>query len=95
MSSCYMYILKCSNETYYVGSTKDLERRIDEHQKGRGANYTSRYGPVELVYFEEFDRIDHAFEREHQVKNWSKSKKEALIKKNYSKLVVLSKKIFD
>ncbi len=82
----YMYILKCANNTYYTGSTKDLERRIEEHQTGFGANYTKKHLPVELVYFEKFDRIDFAFIREKQVQNWSRKKKEALIKGEYELL---------
>ena len=53
----YMYILRCSNGNYYTGSTKYLELRIAQHQNGEGANYTRKHGPVELVYFEVFDRI--------------------------------------
>ncbi|MEN9441371.1 MAG: hypothetical protein RLZ33_1448 [Bacteroidota bacterium] len=82
----YMYILKCANNTYYTGSTKDLERRIEQHQTGFGANYTKKHLPVELVYFEKFDRIDFAFIREKQVQNWSRKKKEALIKGEYELL---------
>jgi len=82
----YMYILKCANNTYYTGSTKDLERRIEQHQTGFGANYTKKHLPVELVYFEKFDRIDFAFIREKQVQNWSRKKKEALIKGEYKLL---------
>jgi putative endonuclease len=81
-----MYILKCANNTYYTGSTKDLERRIEQHQTGFGANYTKKHLPVELVYFEKFDRIDFAFIREKQVQNWSRKKKEALIKGEYELL---------
>ena len=80
MPKGYMYILKCSNDTYYTGSTKDLERRLMQHQNGEGANYTRKHLPVELVYFEEFQRIDQAFYREKQIQNWSQKKKEALIK---------------
>ena len=86
----YMYILKCSNNTYYTGSTKDLERRLEQHQTGQGANYTKKHLPVELVYFEKFDRIDFAFYREKQVQNWSKKKKEALISGNLNELKKLS-----
>jgi len=87
----FMYILKCSNGDYYTGSTKNLEKRIDEHQMGLGANFTKKHLPVKLVYFEVFDRIDLAFSREKQVQNWSKAKKEALIDKDYDKLKALSK----
>ena len=74
-----MYLLHCANNTYYTGSTKDLERRLAQHQNAEGANYTKKHAPVELVYYETYSRIDHAFEREHQVKKWSRAKKEALI----------------
>jgi putative endonuclease len=76
----YMYILLCSNGHYYTGSTIDLEKRIKEHQNGEGANFTKKYLPVQLIYFEEFQRIDEAFHREKQVQGWSRRKKEALIK---------------
>jgi len=76
----YMYILLCSDGTYYTGSTKNLERRLEEHQNGEGANHTKKRLPVELIYVEEFARIDYAFYREKQVQGWSRDKKEALIK---------------
>lgn len=75
----YMYILLCSNGAYYTGSTKYLERRLQQHQNGQGANFTRKHLPVELVYYEEFHRIDFAFHREKQVQGWSRKKKEALI----------------
>jgi putative endonuclease len=76
----YMYILKCSDDSYYTGSTINLELRLAQHQNGQGANYTKKRLPVTLVYYEEFNRIDKAFYREKQVQGWSKNKKEALIK---------------
>ena len=82
----FMYILECSNGAYYTGSTIDLERRLQQHQNGEGANFTRKYLPVELVYFEEFQRIDEAFYREKQVQGWSRIKKEALINGKYEKL---------
>ncbi len=88
----YMYILKCSNNKYYTGSTKNLERRLLEHQSGEGANFTKRNLPVELVYFEEYERIDFAFNREKQIQGWSRKKKEALINGEYNKLPELAKK---
>ena len=86
----YMYILRCSNDSYYTGSTKHLDLRLAQHQAGQGANHTKKYLPVELVYFEEFQRIDHAFYREKQVQGWSRKKKEALIHGNTNNLVPLS-----
>lgn len=86
-----MYILKCYDESLYTGSTKDLEARVYDHQNGKGSNYTSKRLPVELVYVEEYDRIDEAFAREHQIKKWTKKKKEALINGDFNQLKRLSK----
>ncbi|NGX83174.1 GIY-YIG nuclease family protein [Aequorivita sp. KMM 9714] len=81
-----MYILKCSDDTYYTGSTVNLKKRILEHQADLGANYTLKRLPIELHYFEKFTRIDLAFQREKQIQNWSRKKKETLLMKNYEKL---------
>ena len=87
----YMYILECANGNYYTGSTNNLERRLAEHQDGRGANFTRKHLPVKLVYFEEFHRIDLAFYREKQVQGWSRKKKEALISGGFDRLSHLAK----
>ena len=91
MSNGWMYILECADGSYYTGSTKNLELRLAQHQAGEGANHTKKRLPVELVYFEEFKRIDEAFYREKQVQGWSRKKKEALIKGEFDKLSDLSK----
>jgi putative endonuclease len=75
----YMYILLCADGSYYTGSTIDLNRRIEQHQKGEGSNHTKKRLPVTLLYCEEYARIDEAFYREKQVQKWSRKKKEALI----------------
>lgn len=75
----YMYILECADGSYYTGSTNDLERRLQQHQNGEGANHTRKRLPVKLIYYEVYSRIDHAFYREKQVQGWSRKKKEALI----------------
>ena len=74
-----MYILLCSDGSYYTGSTKYLEVRLNQHQNGEGAKHTMKRLPVKLVYFEEYTRIDSAFYREKQVQGWNRKKKEALI----------------
>ncbi len=89
-----MYILKCCDNTYYTGSTVDLEKRLRQHQNGEGANYTKKRLPVELVYYEEYARIDEAFHREKQIQNWSQKKKEALIQGKHEELPRLAKKVF-
>lgn len=89
-----MYILRCFDNSYYVGSTKDLERRLRQHQEGKGAMYTARRLPVELLYYEEYSRIDEAFYREKQVQGWSRKKREALMNGEAYLLPKLAKKIF-
>ncbi len=75
----FMYILECSDGSYYTGSTNDLDLRIAQHLAGEGANYTKRRLPVKVVYFEDFQNIEDAFLREKQVQGWSRRKKKALI----------------
>lgn len=77
--NCYMYILECADGSFYTGSTKDLDLRLEQHQTGIGANHTKKRLPVKLVYYEEYSRIDDAFSREKQVQGWNRKKKEALI----------------
>jgi putative endonuclease len=89
-----MYILECSDGTYYVGSTKDLEFRLSEHQAGKGAKYTSRRLLIKLVYSEGHERVVYAYIREKQVQNWSRRKREALINRNTEALPELAKKDF-
>ncbi len=89
-----MYILKCADGTYYTGSTKYLEVRLQQHQSGEGANYTAKRLPVLLLYYEKYDRIDHAFNREKQIQGWTRKKKEALLRGETHLLSELAKKIF-
>ena len=90
----YMYILKCANGKYYTGSTRNLNARLADHQAGKGARFTAAYLPVQLVYYEKYNRIDTAFYREKQIQGWSRKKKEALINDFPEKLKVLAKKRF-
>jgi putative endonuclease len=89
MKNC-TYILKCSDDSYYTGSTKDLQRRLKQHQNGEGANHTKNRLPIKLVYVEQFTRIDHAYYREKQIQGWSRKKKEALIEGRENELPQLS-----
>ncbi|MFA6290832.1 MAG: DEAD/DEAH box helicase family protein [Victivallales bacterium] len=87
----YMYILQCSDGSFYVGSTRELKLRIDEHNRGEGSKHTKARMPGKLVYYETFDRIDVAFSREKQVQGWSRAKKIALISGHAEQLPYLSK----
>jgi len=90
----WMYILKCADDSYYVGSTKNLDLRLVQHQSGKGSRYTSGRLPVELVYGEEYDRVAHAYYREKQVQNWGRAKRKALINDETEMLPPLAKKRF-
>ena len=90
MTTAYTYILQCANGEYYVGSTTDLDKRLQEHQAGLGAKFTRTHLPVKLVYYEEYPSISQAFARERQLHGWSRAKKEALIKGDLDSLRPLS-----
>ncbi len=90
----YMYILECADGTNYTGSTWNIEKRLEEHNNGLGANYTTKRLPVKLVYCESFARIEDAFYREKQVQNWGRAKKKALIASQHEDLPSLAKKNF-
>ncbi|MCL8027268.1 GIY-YIG nuclease family protein [Nocardioides bruguierae] len=77
----WTYMLRCADGAYYVGSTTDLGRRLEEHQERRGAAFTKpdKRRPVTLVWSQEFDRVEDAFRYEKQLQSWSRAKREALI----------------
>jgi len=76
----FMYVLECADKTYYTGSTWDVLARLKQHKTGEGAAYTKRRLPVRLVYYEEHERILHAWAREQKVHGWTHGKKRVLIK---------------
>lgn len=86
----FMYILRCSDGSYYTGSTKYLDKRLEQHQNGKGSNHTRKRLPVKLLYYEQYNRIDTAFYREKQVQGWSRAKKEALMRGELDALPGLS-----
>lgn len=95
MKQSFVYILKCSDKTYYTGITSNLERRLFEHQSGKHIeSYTYTRRPIELVYYAEFTDITLAIKSEKQIKKWSRLKKEALINNEFDKLPNLAKKQF-
>jgi putative endonuclease len=78
----FVYILRTSSNTLYIGQTNNLEKRLKEHQskKSKAAKYTRAFEACELVYKEEYLTRTEAMKREYQLKQWPKAKKEALIK---------------
>jgi putative endonuclease len=86
-------MLRCADGSYYVGSARfGLERRVSEHNCGVYGGYTSRRLPGELVWSEHFLNITDAIAVERQVKGWSRSKKEALIRGDYGEIQKLAKR---
>ena len=87
-----VYIVRCSDGSYYTGLTKqEIEARVWEHNEGVYDGYTKKRRPVTLVFTETYDRIIDAIARERQIKGWSRAKKEALIAMNYEALPDLAK----
>jgi predicted GIY-YIG superfamily endonuclease len=74
----FVYILKCADDSLYVGSTANLERRVARHNDGLASQYTACRRPVQLVYSEERPTPSQAVARERQLKRWSAAKKRAL-----------------
>ena len=88
----YVYMLRCSDGSYYVGHTNDLEQSLAAHERGATEGCTLSRRPVELVFSDRFSTRQEAFHRERQIKGWSKARKEALIKGDWDGLVELSNK---
>jgi putative endonuclease len=79
--SHYVYILQSDDDRYYVGYTTDLERRLSEHQSGKGAKFTRAFGARKIVHRESYDTRSEALRREAEIKGWTRAQKEALIAK--------------
>jgi putative endonuclease len=79
MSETLVYILRCSDNSYYVGCTNNINRRLRDHGNGEAADYTAKRLPVELVYSEKHESLLSARKRERQLKGWTRIKKEKLI----------------
>jgi predicted GIY-YIG superfamily endonuclease len=91
--SAYLYILRCVDGSYYVGTTRTrLEARIGEHEAGTFDGYTALRRPVILVFHQHFDRAEDAVSAERQVKGWRREKKEALIRGDLAVLPRLSQR---
>jgi putative endonuclease len=90
----FVYMLRCSDGSYYVGSTRgeSVEKRFGEHQNGTYPGYTSRRRPVTLVWSEQFDSITDAVLTERRLKGWSRAKKEALIRNDWDAVRALARR---
>ncbi|WP_146825382.1 GIY-YIG nuclease family protein [Aeromicrobium flavum] len=88
----HVYILRCSDGSYYVGSTRHLEARLHQHRTGTGAEYTKRRLPVELLWSYAFESVADAFAAEKRIQGWSRAKREALMRGKFHLLPGLAKK---
>jgi putative endonuclease len=96
MKQSFVYILKCSDTSYYTGVTNNLTSRMFKHNTGfYPDSYTFSKRPLSLVFYCEFTDINLAIETEKQIKKWSRAKKEALINGDFDLLVNLAKKKFE
>jgi putative endonuclease len=86
-----LYLLRCADDSFYVGSTRELDQRVAEHASGAVRGYTSTRLPVELVWALETERMDDAAELERQIKGWRRSKRLALIEGRLDDLPALSR----
>lgn len=75
----FVYILQCTDNSFYTGSTNNVERRFNDHLTGKGGRYTRSHKVLKLVYKEKFVNKSDALKREAQLKKWPRLKKEALV----------------
>ncbi|WP_018155689.1 GIY-YIG nuclease family protein [Demetria terragena] len=87
-----VYMLRCGDGTYYVGSTRSLQTRLDQHASGHGAKYTARRLPIELVWSQEYASVAEAYAMEKKIQGWSRAKREALIEGRFGDLPKLARK---
>jgi putative endonuclease len=93
MKQYFVYILLCSDNSYYTGVTNDLDRRMYEHESGLDPkSYTFKRRPLKLVFYESFNDVNQAIAFEKQVKGWRRAKKEAIINGDWYLLPELSRK---
>jgi predicted GIY-YIG superfamily endonuclease len=90
--SFWLSMLRCADGSFYVGHTDDLERRLAQHHEGANPNaFTASRRPLRLVYTAEMPTREDAILREMQVKNWSRAKKEALIRNDWEAISALAR----
>ena len=81
----FVYILECADNTLYVGSTNNLNKRVSQHNNSKsGAHYTKIRRPVILKYYEEYQTFAEARKRESEIKSWSRDRKLKLIQNTLS-----------
>ena len=88
----HVYILKCADQSFYVGHCHNIPERVSRHNSAQGATWTASRRPVTLAYYESFESKIDAIKREKQIKRWSRAKKQALIDGDLQMLHNLAKR---
>jgi putative endonuclease len=88
--SFWVYMLRCADESFYIGHTDNLDSRMQQHSGG-GGSYTANRLPVNLVYSLECETRIQALEHERQIKGWSRAKKQALIDGDWKLIAALAR----
>jgi predicted GIY-YIG superfamily endonuclease len=88
----WLYMLQCADQSYYIGHTDGLEKRISEHESGELRGYTSTRRPVRVVFTQEFPSREEALAAELQIKGWNRKKKQALISDDWAKISALARR---
>ena len=91
----WIYILRCSDGSYYTGHTDNLEKRLACHQSGEVPGYTSTRLPVKLVFSQSMPTREEALSAERQIKGWSRAKKEAMMQGDWAKVSALARNKID
>lgn len=87
----WVYILKCADNSYYIGHTDNLEIRIAQHKAGECPGYTVSRLPVELIWLQEFNSREESLSAERQIKGWSRKKKEAMMRGDWAEVSRLAR----
>ena len=90
--SFWVYLLQCADQSYYVGHTDELEKRLLQHKRGEVGGYTSTRRPVRVIFTQEFASREEALAAERQIKGWSRRKKAALARGDWSEMSRLSRR---
>ncbi|MEK6571624.1 MAG: GIY-YIG nuclease family protein, partial [Bacteroidota bacterium] len=90
MKRAWVYIVQCSDGSYYTGCSTDLRQRLEQHNDGTFPGYTAKRRPVVLKWYGETNDINSAIAAKRQIKGWSRAKKEALIRGDWGALHELS-----
>ncbi len=92
MPKTWIYILECTDGSYYTGNATNLESRLYQHQTGEGGNWTKGRLPVKMKFCQRMPSKEDAYLAEQQIKGWSRAKKKALIEGNWDLIKYLAKK---